>query len=69
MSDHFFYLHARDESKTYAPESQIVIDVPTAIAFFGSDGKDSTLELIHGRVKSLVEEWNAQYAGDNAVIK
>jgi len=64
VSDHFFVLHTVDSSKTYSPESQIVIDIPTAVAFFGQRGRDDTLSKVHGMAVSLVSEWNKHFYAD-----
>lgn len=66
MRDYFFYARAKDSSKEYSPESQIIIDVPTAVAFFGN-ADNRTLETIHERVQSLVSEWNSLFCTDEAV--
>ena len=57
VSDHYFLISVRDGSKDYAPVSQSVIDVPTAVAFFGLDPKE-TLSAVNSLVQRLLTDYN-----------
>ena len=64
MGEYFFYLHVSDGGKPYAPESQSLFDIPTAVAFFGDDPV-TTSRLVSGLVQQFLGEWNAEfYSGD-----
>jgi len=67
VSEYFFYLRAMDQSKTYTPVSQTVIDIPTAIAFFGPDGCSDTLARVHTGVERLINEWNRRFCRNDVV--
>ena len=55
-------MRAKDDSKTYSPESQIVFDIPTASAFFDERSKSATLDKVHHMAVALVSEWNKHFA-------
>jgi len=56
----FFLIHLQDGTKAYRPESQIVMDVPTAWAFFGAR-PDDTLQKVGEVTRNLVRRWNEDY--------
>jgi hypothetical protein len=69
VGQHYFLMRAKDDSKTYSPESQVVFDIPTAVAFFGEKARAATLEKVHQMALALVSEWNRHFASpDKASI-
>ena len=68
MGEHYFFMRSRDDSKTYSPESQVVFDIPTAVAFFGQDARAATLERVHQMAQTLVTEWNKHFAATNPKV-
>lgn len=69
VGDHFFHLHAKDLSKDYTPESQIVIDIPSATALFGKENKAATLARVHGLVGQLTADWNERFVAEGRQVR
>ncbi len=61
MSRHFFLLKVADWSKSYKPESKILMDVPSALNFFLKDPK-YTLATVQQRLEEFVGLWNSTYS-------
>lgn len=57
LDGHFCAVHLTDGTKTYRPESQIVLDLDTTFGFFGGD-RAKSLARIASEVESLCDEWN-----------
>jgi hypothetical protein len=49
-----------DMSKDYNPHYQTILDIPTAVAFFGLRPAE-TKAKVAAKVKSLVEAWNKKF--------
>jgi hypothetical protein len=60
LSGFFFLIKIIDLSKEYKPTSKIIIDVPTALNFFGLD-PGLTKQKVGAEVRRLVKAWNAEY--------
>ena len=60
VGDYFFFIGVRDRSLGYERYHKIVIDIPTAYAFFGEDPTD-TCNLVGQLVRSVVDTWNAKH--------
>jgi hypothetical protein len=58
---HFFLLKVSDWSKSYKPESKILMDIPSALNFFLRDPK-YTLETVRQRLQAFVDLWNSTYS-------
>lgn len=61
IGSHFFAVRVKDGSKSYTPESKIVMDLPTAWAFFGLNPTE-TQSVVQEKVRLLCKSWNEQYA-------
>ena len=57
VKEYFFYIAVRDRSMGYERFNQIVIDIPTAFAFFGEDPSE-TNDLVGQLVRTVVTSWN-----------
>jgi len=49
-----------DSSKEYKPDTKIIFDIPTAIAFFATDPAE-TKSTVGEKVRALVKAWNKAY--------
>jgi len=58
---HFFLISAVDGSKSYHPESKIIIDLTTAYTLFGNR-PDRTIAKIGDAVRSICETWNQDWS-------
>ena len=58
MGPYYFAIKVYDLSKSYRPESSIVIDLPAALSFFGNK---KTLERIRNLGTAVCEDWNAEF--------
>jgi hypothetical protein len=56
-------------SKDYTPESQIVIDIPSATALFGKENKAATLARVHGLVGQLTADWNERFVVEGRQVR
>ena len=66
INTHFFCITAQEKSKTYAPITTTVLDIPTAWAFFGQDPEATSLKL-HNTVKKVTADWNSAHADKRSV--
>lgn len=62
---YFFLVSVVDDSKEYRPMSKCVLDIPTAVNFFGYP--DVAIEKIGSSVRRMAGGWNAKYAGKQEV--
>ncbi len=60
LCGYFFLFRFVDSSKEYKPDSKVIFDIPTAVAFFGADPTE-TKAIISEKVRSLVKAWNKTY--------
>jgi len=58
FSGFFCAVHLTDGTKTYRPESQIVLEAGTALAFFGGD-RSRSVDRVRSELVALCNEWNA----------
>jgi len=65
MKKHFFAITIEDDSKSYHPKTRTILDIPTAINFFGN--ADLTLKIVGGSVRSMCDKWNDKYEGKKEV--
>ena len=61
IGSHFFCISIVDATKSYHPESSLVLDLPTAYVFFGLDPK-KTIKRIGDSARALVKEWNQAFS-------
>lgn len=68
LGSYFASIRVLDYSKTYSPESKVVLDIPTAWIFFGQDPA-KTLQAVGQMVRQLTTKWNQKYgpAASNVV--
>lgn len=66
VNTHFFCITAQEKSKTYAPITTAILDIPTAWAFFGQNPEATSLKL-HNTVKKVAAEWNSAHADKRSV--
>jgi hypothetical protein len=57
-----------DFSKEYKPESKVVLDIPTALAFFLRD-PELTKKLVGEKIARLVTRWNDTYETGEPEVK
>jgi hypothetical protein len=60
VKNFFFHILINDISKQYAPQYQTVVDIPTALEFFGRNPAE-TRARICAKVHRLVDAWNAKF--------
>jgi hypothetical protein len=60
LCGYFFLFRFVDSSKEYKPDSKVIFDIPTAVAFFGADPTE-TKAIISEKVRRLVKAWNKTY--------
>jgi hypothetical protein len=60
VGKYFFHLLVNDMSKNYSPQYHTLIDIPTAVSFFGRD-QAKTRERVVEKVHRLVEAWNKKF--------
>jgi hypothetical protein len=63
----FFVINVSDGSVQYAPESKIVVDIPTAVNFFGDP--ESVKSVVGEKVRDLVKRWNEKYSRGKEVYE
>jgi hypothetical protein len=66
LGGYFFLLHLIDWSSSWHPESKIIMDIPTAVAFF-YEKKEHTRKKVLRMSQQLVDAWNEMYAGTKNV--
>jgi hypothetical protein len=66
LGGYFFLLHLIDWSSSWHPESKIIMDIPTAVAFF-YEKKEHTRKKVSRMSQQLVDAWNEMYAGTKNV--
>jgi hypothetical protein len=60
VGKHFFHILVNDMSKEYNPHYQTLMDIPTAVAFFGLRPEE-TKAKVSARVRALVDAWNEKF--------
>jgi hypothetical protein len=65
LEKHFFLIRVQDNSVSYAPNSKIIIDIPTALNFFADP--DGTETLVADQTKDLARRWNQKYLNKKEV--
>lgn len=67
VQKHFCLISIKDDSKSYSPESKIILDIPTTIAFFGD--LNSSKQIVGEYIHKICDRWNSQYLEKPQVIK
>ena len=64
---HFFFVRVDDRRKAYRPVYQTVFDIPTALAFFGTNPA-STLTCVGRMASAIVASWNNTWSNQPEVL-
>ena len=59
VQKHFCLIKVKDGSKSYSPESKVIVDIPTALAFFGD--LTSTKTIVGEYIHKICNQWNSDY--------
>jgi hypothetical protein len=61
LEDYYFLMVVSDWNKSFRPVSLAILDIPTALLFFGDYKK--ARELVELEVAKCVESWNDSFSG------
>ena len=67
VGHHFFFVAVNDTTKSYYPTSEVIFDIPTAHALFGSQRAKSAAKLLD-KAKFVCKLWNEEFF-DNLPIQ
>lgn len=66
MKNHFFLMKTHNSERKYAPETKMILDIPSAVNIFAPDGIPELLDTIRGKIDILCADWNYKF-GDEAI--
>ena len=61
MKSHFCLIKTIDATRPYAPETKIILDVPTALNIFSFSGIPQLIDTVKERINILCNNWNKDY--------